>query len=193
MKKEPTGEFIRGCTFRTRRFRACGGITTGDFCCRKQQLRLVRDFCRQIVGRLHQPVFQLLFRRVRQQLYRSWSHRPVSRLLQFPGRRTSMPSAPASFGKMLGEYNLPPKRFRRDSGATWMYVNWARADAVLFRPVHQFHQRAQPGHFAIWVRNWISASCMFTYLNTTLSGGYAAAADHNGHISTQYMVSLRIL
>ena len=34
---------------------------------------------------------------------------------------------------------------------------------------------------------------LFTYLNATLSGGYAAAADHDGHISTEYMVSLRIL
>jgi hypothetical protein len=34
---------------------------------------------------------------------------------------------------------------------------------------------------------------LFTYLNTTLSGGYAAAADRDGHVSTQYMISLRIL
>ena len=34
---------------------------------------------------------------------------------------------------------------------------------------------------------------LFTYLNTTLSGGYAAAADRNGHLTTEYMVSLRIL
>ena len=30
-----------------------------------------------------------------------------------------------SFGKLLGEYNLPPKRFR-ELGTTWLYVNWAR-------------------------------------------------------------------
>ena len=30
-------------------------------------------------------------------------------------------------------------------------------------------------------------------MNTTLSSGYAAAADRNGHVTTEYMVSLRIL
>jgi hypothetical protein len=34
---------------------------------------------------------------------------------------------------------------------------------------------------------------LFSYLNTTLSGGYAAATDKTGHVSTEYMVSLRIL
>jgi hypothetical protein len=34
---------------------------------------------------------------------------------------------------------------------------------------------------------------LFSYLNTTLSGGYAAATDKTGHLSTEYMVSLRVL
>jgi hypothetical protein len=34
---------------------------------------------------------------------------------------------------------------------------------------------------------------LFTYLNTTLSGGYARAVDRNGRTSGEYMVSLRIL
>jgi hypothetical protein len=33
---------------------------------------------------------------------------------------------------------------------------------------------------------------LFTYLNTTLSGGYSGASDGSGHLSTEYMVSLKI-
>jgi hypothetical protein len=33
---------------------------------------------------------------------------------------------------------------------------------------------------------------LFTYLNTTLSGGYAGATDRSGHVSREYMISLKI-
>ncbi|HTR38819.1 MAG TPA: hypothetical protein VMH80_23095 [Bryobacteraceae bacterium] len=97
-----------------------------------------------------------------------------------------------SFGKVLGEYNLPPKRFR-ELGATWAYVNWARLtffSSGLFTNLSNAETR---GYFANLGTQLDLRLVLFTYLNTTLSGGYAAAADRNGHISTQYMVSLRIL
>lgn len=97
-----------------------------------------------------------------------------------------------SFGKILGEYNLPPKRFR-ELGTTWMYMNWARLSLFSSGLFTNFTSEASRGYFANLGTQLDLRIVMFTYLNTTLSGGYAAAADHNGHISTQYMVSLRIL
>jgi len=97
-----------------------------------------------------------------------------------------------SFGKILGEYNLPPKRFR-ELGTTWMYMNWARLTLFSSGLFTNFTSAPSRGYFANLGTQLDLRIVMFTYLNTTLSGGYAAAADHNGHISTQYMVSLRIL
>ena len=97
-----------------------------------------------------------------------------------------------SFGKVLGEYNLPPKRFR-ELGATWMYVNWARLTFFSSGLFTNLRTRATRGYYANLGTQLDLRLVLFTYLNTTLSGGYAAAADRNGHISTQYMVSLRIL
>ncbi len=93
-----------------------------------------------------------------------------------------------SFGKLLGEYNLPPRRFR-EFGTTWCYVNWVRLTVFSSGLVTNFTSRpiANVGtqlDFRV---------VLFTYLNTTLSSGYAAAADRNGHVSTEYMISLRIL
>ncbi len=67
-------------------------------------------------------------------------------------------------------------------------------DVLFLRPVHQSVEPASTrGYYANLGTQLDLRLVLFTYLNTTLSGGYAAAADRNGHISTQYMVSLRIL
>jgi hypothetical protein len=34
---------------------------------------------------------------------------------------------------------------------------------------------------------------LFTYLNSTFSTGYAGASDRYGHISGEYMISLKLL
>jgi hypothetical protein len=34
---------------------------------------------------------------------------------------------------------------------------------------------------------------LFSYLNSTFSAGYAEAADHNGRLSHEVMVSLKLL
>ncbi len=34
---------------------------------------------------------------------------------------------------------------------------------------------------------------LFTYLKSTFSTGYAVATDKNGRVSTEYMISLKIL
>ena len=97
-----------------------------------------------------------------------------------------------SFGKLLGEYNLPPKRFR-ELGTTWAYVNWARLTLFSSGLFTNFTSDASRGYYANIGTQLDLRVVLFTYLNATLSGGYAAAADRNGHVTTEYMVSLRIL
>jgi len=109
----------------------------------------------------------------------------------FPGVGIDAISA-RSFGKLLGEYNLPPLRFR-EFGTTWAYVNWARLTFFSSALVTNFTSSAGRDYFANLGTQLDFRIVLFTYLNATLSSGYAAAADHNGHVSTEYMVSLRIL
>jgi hypothetical protein len=109
----------------------------------------------------------------------------------FPGVAIDAISA-RSFGKLLGEYNLPPMRFR-ELGTTWAYVNWARLTFFSSGLVTNFTSAPGRDYFGNIGTQLDFRIVLFTYLNTTLSGGYAAAADHNGHVSTEYMVSLRIL
>lgn len=97
-----------------------------------------------------------------------------------------------SFGKALGEWNSPPMRFRR-VGSTWLYANWARLSLFASGLVTNFGNSAGR-------QEWVDVGAqvdfrvvLFTYLNTTLSGGYAGATDGHGHISTEYMISLKIL
>jgi hypothetical protein len=92
----------------------------------------------------------------------------------------------------LGEYNLPPKRFR-ELGTTWAYVNWARFTLFSSGLLTNFTSDPSRGYFVNLGTQLDLRLVLFSYLNTTLSGGYAAAADRNGHINTEYMVSLRIL
>jgi hypothetical protein len=100
-----------------------------------------------------------------------------------------------SFGKMLAEYNLPPVRFRR-FGATWGYVNWARLTLFSSGLVTNFtSDPSSSGGRAGYVNFGTQLDLrmvLFTYLNATLSGGYAAA-ERDGHIFTGYMISLKIL
>jgi hypothetical protein len=121
-------------------------------------------------------------------------HGEISRYREyysFPGVDINAIGA-RSFVKMLGEYNLPPKRFR-ELGATWMYVNWARLTFFSSGLLTNFSSAPSRGYFANLGTQLDLRIVLFTYLNTTLSGGYAAAADRDGRISTQFMVSLRIL
>jgi len=109
----------------------------------------------------------------------------------FPGVGIDAISA-RSFGKLLGEYNLPPMRFR-ELGTTWAYVNWARLTFFSSGLLTNFTSAPGRDYFANLGTQLDFRIVLFTYLNATLSSGYAAAADHNGHVSTEYMVSLRIL
>jgi hypothetical protein len=74
-----------------------------------------------------------------------------------------------------------------------MYVNWARLTLFSSGLFTNFSSAPSRGYYANIGTQLDFRIVLFTYLNTTLSSGYAAAADRNGHVSTQYMISLRIL
>ena len=81
----------------------------------------------------------------------------------------------------------------RELGTTWAYVNWARLTLFSSGLLTNFTSDASRGYYANVGTQLDFRVVLFTYLNATLSGGYAAAADHNGHVTTEYMVSLKIL
>jgi hypothetical protein len=96
-----------------------------------------------------------------------------------------------SFGKLLGEYNLPAKHFRT-LGSTWLYVNWARFTLFSSDLVTNFTSIPSRTNYVNLGTQLDVRLVLFTYLSSTFSSGYAAA-EHNGHISTEYMFSLKIL
>jgi hypothetical protein len=108
----------------------------------------------------------------------------------FPGVGIDAISA-RSFGKLLGEYNLPPKHFR-ELGATWLYVNWARFTLFSSDLVTNFTSIPSRTNYVNLGTQLDVRLVLFTYLSSTFSSGYAAA-EHNGHITTEYMFSLKIL
>ncbi len=96
-----------------------------------------------------------------------------------------------SFGKVMGEYNLPPMRFR-EFGTTWLYVNWARFTLFSSDLVTNLSSVPSRANFVNLGTQLDVRLVLFTYLSSTFSSGYAAA-EHDGHITTEYMFSLKIL
>ena len=121
-------------------------------------------------------------------------HQEISRYREyysFPG--VGINQIPArSFGKVLAEYNLPPRRFR-ELGVTWCYVNWARLTVFSSGLFTNFTSAPSRNYYGDLGTQLDLRMVLFNYLNGTLSGGYAAATDKNGHVSTEYMISLKIL
>ena len=121
-------------------------------------------------------------------------HQNISRYREyysFPGYSIDQIAA-RSFGKVLVEYNLPPKRFR-ELGTTWAYVNWARLTLFSSGLFTNFTSTPSRDYYGDLGTQLDFRVVLFTYLNTTFSSGYAAATDKSGHVSTEYMFSLRIL
>ncbi len=109
----------------------------------------------------------------------------------FPGVELDQVAA-TSFGKAAGEWNLPPVRFRR-LGSTWLYVNWARLSLFSSTLFTNFGSAPLRGYHTDLGSQVDFRVVLFTYLNSTISAGYAGATDYHGHISTEYMISLKIL
>jgi DNA-binding beta-propeller fold protein YncE len=108
----------------------------------------------------------------------------------FPGVAIDAISA-RSFGKLLGEYNLPPMRFR-EFGTTWLYVNWARFTLFSSDLVTNFTSIPSRANYVNLGTQLDVRLVLFSFLSSTFSSGYAAA-EHDGHITTEYMFSLKIL
>lgn len=115
--------------------------------------------------------------------YREYYSFPGVELNQLPG---------TSFGKLMGEWNLPPMKFRR-LGTTWLYGNWARLSLFSAGLGTNFGNDAARNYYVDVGAQMDFRLVLFTYMNTTFSAGYAAATDRHGNVSTQYMISLKIL
>ena len=109
----------------------------------------------------------------------------------FPGVPIDQIGA-TSFGKVTGEWNLPPVRFRQ-FGTTWLYLNWARLSLFSSSLITNFAGAAARGYYTDLGTQLDFRIVLFTYLNATLSGGYAEASDYHGRLSGEYMISLKIL
>jgi hypothetical protein len=72
-------------------------------------------------------------------------------------------------------------------------VNWARFTLFSSAMVTNFTSDPARNYFVNFGTQLDIRLVLFTYLNTTLSSGFAAAHDQNGHVTGGYMVSLRIL
>jgi hypothetical protein len=97
-----------------------------------------------------------------------------------------------SYGKILTEWNLPPLRFK-SLGTTWMYCNWARLTLFSSGLFTNLNRAPERQYFANLGSQLDFRIVLFTYMNSTFSAGYAAAADREGRVSTEYMISLKLL
>jgi hypothetical protein len=121
-------------------------------------------------------------------------HGTISRYREyysFPG--VGLNAVPGtSFVRVMGEWNLPPLTFRR-AGTTWLYGNWARLSLLSGALGTNFGDGSVRNAYFDLGAQMDFRVVLFTYLNTTFSAGYAGATDRNGHVSGEYMFSLKIL
>ncbi len=109
----------------------------------------------------------------------------------FPGVKLNEIPA-TSYGKSTVEWNLPPWKFRR-VGSTYLYVNWARLSLFSSGLITNINNSETRGGYANLGSQLDFRIVLFTYLNSTFSTGYAGASDRYGHISGEYMISLKLL
>jgi hypothetical protein len=109
----------------------------------------------------------------------------------FPGVKIDQIGA-TSFAKLLGEWDLPPVRFRR-VGSTVLYVNWARLALFSSGMATNLGRRNARQGFGNLGAQIDFRTVFFTYFNSTFSTGYALARDNLGKVSGEYLVSLKIL
>ena len=98
----------------------------------------------------------------------------------------------SSFGRAMAECNLPPMRFRH-LGTTALYANWARLSLFSSGLFTNFGAAGARGAYADIGAQLDFRVVLFTYLNSTLSTGYAAAFDRQGRTSAEAMISLKVL
>jgi WD40-like Beta Propeller Repeat len=109
----------------------------------------------------------------------------------FPGVKLDQIPA-TSFTKLLGEWDLPPVRFRR-VGSTVLYVNWARLALFSSGLVTNLGQSGNRQEFGNLGAQMDFRTVFFTYFQSTFSTGYALARDNHGNVTSEYLVSLKLL
>ncbi|HEV2462577.1 MAG TPA: hypothetical protein VGT04_02135 [Acidobacteriaceae bacterium] len=107
----------------------------------------------------------------------------------FPGVHIDQIGAKA-FAKTLGEWDLPPLRFR-DLGSTKLYCNWARL--ALFSGALGTNPAGDE------LRGYVDEGgqidfrlVLFSQIKSTFSTGFAAAHDRADHTGTELMFSLKL-
>jgi hypothetical protein len=78
-------------------------------------------------------------------------------------------------------------------GSTWLYANWVRLSLFSTGLFTDFGNAATRQSYADLGAQLDFRLVLFTYLNSTFSLGYAGAVDQQGHATTGYMISLKIL
>ena len=109
----------------------------------------------------------------------------------FPGVKLDQIGA-SSFTKLLGEWNLPPVRFRR-LGSTVLYVNWARLSLFTSGMVTNLGRASNRQEFGNVGAQIDFRTVLFTYFKSTFSTGYALARDNHGNVTGEYLISLKLL
>ena len=100
--------------------------------------------------------------------------------------------AGTTFGKLLVELNLPPIRFRR-LGFPIAYCNWARIAVFSSAIVTNYDSRPDKTTAGNVGGQIDFKLVLFSNLESTLSFGYALAAELRQHHARELMVSLKIL
>ena len=98
----------------------------------------------------------------------------------------------SNFGKVLAEWVLPPIRFRR-FGVPSLYFNWSQLMIFASGIATNVDQGSDRRLFANAGAQMDLKLVMFSLLESTLSFGYAIAAQQNQRCSNEFMISLKIL
>jgi hypothetical protein len=97
-----------------------------------------------------------------------------------------------NFVKVLAEFDLPPLRFRR-AGIPAFYCTWLRL-ALFGGGVTTNLDRAGSGQRAVNLGAQLDCKLvLFSTLSSTLSFGFAVAAEEDRRLTNEFMISLKLL
>jgi hypothetical protein len=97
-----------------------------------------------------------------------------------------------NFVKVLAEFDLPPLRFRR-AGIPAFYCTWMRL-ALFGGGVTTNLDRAGSGQRAVNLGAQLDCKLvLFSTLSSTLSFGFAVAAEEDRRMTNEFMISLKLL
>ncbi|MBA4313679.1 MAG: hypothetical protein C0417_13735 [Chlorobiaceae bacterium] len=109
----------------------------------------------------------------------------------FPGTEINAIGG-TNFGKLLFEWTLPPLRFRR-FGLSNFYCNWAHLTIFSSGIVTNIDSKEDRASFINSGSQIDFKIVLFSRLESTLSVGYAIAAEKRQRLTKEFMVSLKIL